>query len=88
MGGSGHGGNHGGNSNEYDNQNREIQQQNQQNQMTQQQPMMEQTNNSNLNDKCFDFSNLFNECMKLNFNNTNICSQPFEDLKKCQKSLI
>lgn len=85
MGGSGHGSHH-----QNDVQNHEPQQQPQENQSNYQpmmsQPMpMEQTNQNN--DKCFDYSKMFKECMNLNFNNTTICSQSFEDLKKCQNNL-
>jgi len=37
--------------------------------------------------KCFDFSKRFEECLKLNFNNTSICSQLSQDLKKCQSNI-
>lgn len=40
--------------------------------------------NKNGMNKCIDYSKRFEECMKSNFNNTTICSQAFEDLKKCQ----
>ncbi len=53
--------------------------------MSQQMPI-EQNNQSN--DKCFDYSKMFKECMSMNFNNTTICSQSFEDLKKCQNNLV
>jgi hypothetical protein len=43
----------------------------------------EELNKNGMN-KCLDFSKRFEECMKLNFNNTSICAQMFEDLKKCQ----
>lgn len=37
--------------------------------------------------KCMDYSKRFEECMKANFNNTTICAQAFEDLKKCQSNV-
>jgi hypothetical protein len=38
--------------------------------------------------KCIDYSKKFEECMKLNFNNTSICSQAYEDLKRCQSNIL
>lgn len=39
------------------------------------------------NEKCFDFVKAFNECMKLNQNNTNLCQHAFEELRKCQSMI-
>lgn len=88
MGGSGHGSHH-----NNDAQHHEPQQQQQPQEMQPAyQPLMSQQmpieqNNSN-GDRCFDYSKMFKECMSLNFNNTSICSQSFEDLKKCQNNLV
>lgn len=49
------------------------------------QQQMQEVNNTN--DKCFDYTKMFNECMKLNFNNTTICQQSFEELRKCQNMI-
>lgn len=43
--------------------------------------------NKNRINRCMDYSKRFEECMKSNFNNTNICAQAFEDLKKCQSNI-
>jgi len=43
----------------------------------------EELNKNGMN-KCLDYSKRFEECMKSNFNNTSICAQVFEDLRKCQ----
>jgi hypothetical protein len=37
--------------------------------------------------KCFNFSNIFNECMKFNMNNSKVCEQAFDDLKNCQNNI-
>lgn len=50
-------------------------------QQMQQQPMM-----SSGNDKCFDFNNRFNDCMRFNNNNSTICQQSFDDLRNCQNN--
>lgn len=87
MGGSGHGSHH-----NNDVQYNEPQQQQPQEMQPAYQPMMSQPmpmEQSNVNnDRCFDYSKMFKECMNLNFNNTTICSQSFEDLKKCQNNLV
>jgi hypothetical protein len=93
MGGSsgGHGGNNQPQQNNFE-ENPQNQQQsssfNDHQQPQIQQPFMQENSNLNTNtDKCFNFSNIFNECMKYNNNNTNICMQSFEDLKKCQNNI-
>ena len=87
MGGSGHGSHH-----SNDAQYQEPQQHQPQEMQPGYQPLMSQQmpleqNNIN-NDRCFDYSKMFKECMNLNFNNSTICSQAFEDLKKCQNNLV
>lgn len=88
MGGSGHGSHN----NNNDAQHHEPQQQQVQEVQPAYQPLMsqqtpmEQSNQNN--DRCFDYSKMFKECMNLNFNSSTICSQSFEDLKKCQNNLV
>mgnify|MGYP000974479457 CR=1 FL=1 len=79
MGGSG---GHGGHNEPQAQQNVEYPQQQQQ--FDQQQPQSYVQENAN---KCFDFSNIFNDCMKNNMNNSKVCEQSFEDLKKCQNNI-
>ena len=85
--GSGHGGNHGNDVQYNEPQQMQVTPQPMEApQIAQQQPY-DQINKTNP-DKCFDYSKMFSECMKMNFNNTTICSQTFEDLKKCQNSML
>merc|ERR1712160_81556 len=89
MGGGGHGGGHGGGNggdNGGNQGNSQGQGQQQQEQFSEQQPMPNM-GNMTMNpqdDKCFNFSNIFNDCMKYNQNNSKVCEQTFEDLKTCQ----
>ena len=87
MGGSGH--SNGGNYQE--NQNEQIPQiqENSSNYLNQNQSQFQPQNVQigQNQDKCFDFSNLFSDCMKFNFNNSTICQQAFDDLKKCQNGI-
>jgi len=85
MGSSSHGGSHHGNNDGQYNEQPQVQS-SPQNLEGSQHALQNQ--NNNLTDRCFDYSNMFNECMRLNFNNSTICSQAFEDLKKCQNSFI
>jgi hypothetical protein len=66
---------------------KEAPQQNQQ-QTIQQQPMEMQQNQMNSNDVCFNFNQRFNDCMKFNMNNSNICQQSYDDLKSCQNKML
>ena len=57
-------------------------------QQVQQQPQHIQQQQFNPNDKCFDFNTRFNDCMKFNSNNSNICQQSYDDLRSCQNPMI
>ena len=87
MGGSGHGSHNNNDAQHHEPQQQQVQevQPAYQPLMSQQTPM-EQSNQNN--DRCFDYSKMFKECMNLNFNSSTICSQSFEDLKKCQNNLV
>lgn len=55
------------------------------------QPVQQQQQNyapeMNSNDVCFDYNKRFNECMRFNYNNANICQQMHDDLKNCQSKI-
>lgn len=70
------------------NNNNQQQVQQQQNYQPMQQPQQSYAPEMNSNDVCFDYNKRFNDCMRFNYNNTNICQQMYDDLKNCQNKMV
>jgi hypothetical protein len=81
------GGSSGKNENEKESNNNNQQQVQQQNYQPMQQPQQSAAPEMSSNDVCFDYNKRFNECMKFNYNNSNICQQMYDDLKSCQNKI-
>lgn len=78
----------GGSSGKHENEKESNNNNNQQQVQPVQQPQQSYAPEMNPNDVCFDYNKRFNECMRFNHNNSNICQQMYDDLKNCQNKMI
>lgn len=54
------------------------------------QPIQQQNQAQELNpnDACYEYNRKFTDCMKFNYNNSNICQSMFDELRTCQNKMI